>query len=217
MSSSSPEKTNSKLRELGGHPTGQYRAEPECGTMYDMREGVETMHEAPAEGEDIVRAARIDKGAESGGNDRTAKLIWAAGFFDGEGSIGIYPAGSSGRSFQLSIVVGQVDTRPLQVFQELFEGNLFENAWAKRAKKGRVGWSWRASSRRAAAILTEMLPYLVNKRDEATLAIEFQAGKGVQPRNLDGKVGGFPLSAEDFDKQRFYAEEVKRLKRRVWN
>lgn len=57
--------------------------------MTGMSEGVETMHGAPARGDEIVRSARIDEGADDGRNDRRTRLVWAAGFIDGEGSIGV--------------------------------------------------------------------------------------------------------------------------------
>ncbi len=97
---------------------------------------------------------------------RQEDLIWAAGFFDGEGCISIQKQQKQTRLYYyMSVSVYQNDCRPLDDFLELFGGSILPEAPAQK---------WRASGRTAAAMLSEMLPYLRVKREQAITAIAFQ-------------------------------------------
>ena len=169
------------------------------------------MHATPAEdprefrGEEIVGAARISEGADVGRNDRQLRTIWAAGFFDGEGSIGIYRARRE-QIYQLSIAVNQVLVTPLEILVDLFGGSVYGRE--KHLK------SWRLGSRLAASALEAMIPFLINKKQEALLAVHFQRDikrdqRGARP----GKFGPTILSAQELEMQRQASEQLKQLKR----
>jgi hypothetical protein len=98
-------------------------------------------------------------------------LIWAAGFFDGEGCIGIYKNSSSHDRHTLEIATAQVDTRPLYIMQALFGGRLTTHGQQTK----RPVFYWKASSAQAAKAVSEMQPYLVVKREQAECAIRFAA------------------------------------------
>ncbi len=102
-------------------------------------------------------------------------LAWAAGFFDGEGSIYIARTGFYRERtrvlYRLEVTVSQVDPRPLERLCRMFGGNIMvtgnpkHRAWAK----------WRVHNHRAVWVLRLLLPYLLNKREEAELATTFGA------------------------------------------
>lgn len=170
------------------------------------------MHATPAgdpresRGEEIVGTAHIAEGADVDGNDRRTRVIWAAGFFDGEGSIGIYKT-RRGTSFQLSIAANQVDPSPLEILVWLFGGNVYNSTARNRPLK-----SWRLGSRKAAAALQEMHPYLVNKKAQAKVALQFQDSLVLGNRG-PGSWGNRPLTEVELEGQRQASEELKRLKR----
>jgi hypothetical protein len=104
---------------------------------------------------------------------REYHIAWAAGFFDGEGYIGIHKG-----DHVLSLSVTQVTPEPLERFVLLFGGHVYR--YPRLTKGGRSQWGWFQQGRKAAATLQLMLPYLCNKRREAELGLEFHMSK---PRN----------------------------------
>lgn len=145
-------------------------------------EGVETMHGGAASAvQEIVRTARISEGADADRNDRQARVIYAAGFFDGEGSITII-IGRGSQIGSLFISVGQIDERPLLLLQELWGGSI--NLDNKRVSR------WRINHQKASDALAEMLPHLIVKREQAKIAIEFLADRPSKPkRHADASAG----------------------------
>ncbi len=121
-----------------------------------------------------------------------AELAWAAGFFDGEGSIGIYARGDT-KGHRLDVTIGNVDLRTLEIFKRRWGGSM----WTDHRKPPRqTFYFWSLSTRSAQPFLLEILPYLIAKREQAEVALAFQArraGKGHQ------RVTG-PVSRE-LDKQ----------------
>mgnify|MGYP001597965492 CR=1 FL=1 len=68
---------------------------------------------------------------------REEEIAWAAGFFDGEGSVGVQ-RDRCGCARYLSLQIGQRDPRPLQRFQALFGGNLC-GPYTNRSRSGFAG------------------------------------------------------------------------------
>jgi hypothetical protein len=105
-------------------------------------------------------------------SDRAEKVIWAAGFFDGEGCVSIQRV-RNGQGGALQIIVVQKGPRPIEVLADLWGGGI--NVTHRNQPTGRVGYyRWTLCGDKAADALVEMLPFLVEKRDQAHLAIEFQ-------------------------------------------
>jgi hypothetical protein len=97
-------------------------------------------------------------------------VIWAAGFFDGEGSIAIRRVKrSSGFIYHLRIHVSQKGVEPLQRFEHIFGGIVLNTLGSKRAR------SWEAQGPGAARALEKMLPYLTVKKEQAVIALAFQS------------------------------------------
>ena len=96
---------------------------------------------------------------------------YAAGFFDGEGSISIEKPRQR-RGYTLMVGVGQRDVSPLLWLQSLWGGRI---APMRHNPKG--AWKWVCSSAVAGIFLTDILPYLKNKRPVADLALSLQQTK----------------------------------------
>ena len=92
---------------------------------------------------------------------------WSAGFFDGEGSINILnPTVATG--YRMKVTCAQKKhAAPLEKIHEIWGGRIGHNA-------KRDIFLWAASSVQASNFLQDILPYLLVKKDQAVLAIEFQ-------------------------------------------
>lgn len=97
-------------------------------------------------------------------------LAWAAGFIDGEGSIGLK---SSGGKVSLCIQVTQVDPVPLLRLRELWGGAL--RFRSRRSIERADYYHWFIWSSAASRCCADILPYLTVKRAQAEVAIQFAA------------------------------------------
>lgn len=96
-------------------------------------------------------------------------IAWAAGFFDGEGTIDARPRQRAHRcEYRLSLYVGQVDPRPLRLLAVLFGGSV---ASRRAGRRGRPMWMWRVTGVGAETTLRTLLPYLIVKAEQARLAL----------------------------------------------
>jgi len=112
-------------------------------------------------------------------------VAWAAGFIDGEGCVALVRDTTRGTYVRLS--VGQRTREPLTFLCELFGGSIHQ-------EKTRPMWKWVVSHRTASKALTELLPYLVVKQDQAALALRFQSR-----RRVGGKRGAVNPQQDDQD------------------
>lgn len=110
---------------------------------------------------------------------RRDKLIWAAGFFDGEGCVSIGQSRAKytckdGRvsrfvSYNLALIVAQESKGPLDILNDLMKGKV-----TKTYRRGKLYWQWKTHGPEARDALIQLLPYLVVKRLNAELALRFQ-------------------------------------------
>ncbi len=135
------------------------------------------------------------------GLTRNQAVIWAAGFIDGEGSIGLKPS-HHGKQASLLVQATQVDPVPLLRLRTLWGGALRAR---KAVTENRADYyQWFVWSGAALLCCQELLPYLASKRAQAQLGIEYQALK---------KVGAKPGKAGELQTQT-YREAFKALNRR---
>lgn len=102
---------------------------------------------------------------------------WAAGIIDGEGCITIKK--QRGKYYHFQIIVGQSgDTLPVMLskLQELYGGNIGNPYTDTRIRTPK--WYWQVVCGTAEDALKKMLPYLVQKRDQALVALEYRASVG---------------------------------------
>lgn len=102
-------------------------------------------------------------------------VAWAAGFFDGEGTIIIREAKKSNGKPVYSIHIGitQREREPLDKFSKIFEGG---KIGLKPNSQNKVGkqfyYNWRLFGLNACRALEKMLPYLsTDKREQAELVV----------------------------------------------
>ena len=100
-------------------------------------------------------------------------LSYMAGFFDGEGCICI---GKSPHGISLICSITQCNEWILQLFKMRFGGTV-RLRQPYKAEKYRT-FSWNISGGKAGIFLGIIKPYLMLKRAEAELAIQFQMSKG---------------------------------------
>jgi hypothetical protein len=100
-----------------------------------------------------------------------AERAYAAGFFDGEGSVTINSFRDDSRSWKLSVVVGQLDPRPLRFLLK---------RWGGQISGPRVNgqYEWRIHSASAARFLSDVHPYLIVKAEQAAIVAEFRRRMG---------------------------------------
>src|SRR5262245_7393469 len=90
-------------------------------------------------------------------------VIWAAGFFDGEGHISLSPA--SNGSYNVAIVVGQKSLKPLLMLQKRWGGRITPN--------GTV-FNWQINRKELVkAFLDDVRPYLYLKDTQADVMYEY--------------------------------------------
>ena len=98
-------------------------------------------------------------------------MIWAAGFFDGDGSVSIFR--QSAGYLHLKISVAQVKKEPVEILYVLFGGGLRLHR-REPSSRYQPTWNWYATGAKALRALKQMVPWMVGKREQARLAIEFQ-------------------------------------------
>jgi len=147
------------------------------------------------------KGAHVPIASESDRSKREADYAWAAGFVDGEGSIGIY---ASHHTYSLTLYVGQKYRKPLDKLATLFGGTPYFNK--SKTKNGSGLWDWKISSTKARDALVAMLPFLVVKRNQALLAIEFQSTVQVDMNRST-------LSDEDRRTKKWFKDQIAAMKR----
>lgn len=93
------------------------------------------------------------------------ELAYIAGFFDGEGCIRVDSKG------YLTTIVTNTDVRPLQLFLDVFGGTMCIHSHATTIRKKAYRWSIKSEA--VPEFLEMILPYLICKKEEALLALEF--------------------------------------------
>lgn len=95
-------------------------------------------------------------------------IIWAAGFFDGEGHIRMVHR----KSWSMALTIPQCETSSLERLQGLFGGNVYKDTYVDKFPNRRPIWKWYIGGERAKIALKEMLPYLTVKHARANEVFE---------------------------------------------
>lgn len=106
---------------------------------------------------------------------------WLAGFFDGEGSVGIY-ARNTDRSkvFKYYVLVvslaqsGPLGEKVLKSCQEKYGGTVYRQKSMKTQSINKIMWKWNISSDLAVKFLLDILPYTFIKTQQIELSLDFQ-------------------------------------------
>lgn len=114
-------------------------------------------------------------------------LSYIAGFFDGEGSIGIYRGSAGGRTLrvQLTQTITPQSTALLTLCRARWGGSMCEFNKALR----RSAWNYQVSAGRGVILLREIRPWLRLKADQADIALAWWDGRPtVRLRDSRGRV-----------------------------
>lgn len=102
---------------------------------------------------------------------------WLAGFFDGEGSIGIYARNydrtKTKKYYVLVVSIAQSGNIGEQIISEL-EFRYGGSSYCQEKDGIKPQWKWNISADKASKFLENIMPYLVIKKYEAELGIRFQ-------------------------------------------
>lgn len=134
--------------------------------------------------------------------------LYLAGFFDGEGCIGVYANGRKD-GYNLSVQITQNKTKDstplLKLILKEFGGSLSDTS--KKA------WIYQCSGEKAVRFLKFLMPALRLKREQAQMAVDWHINRESINRNDEGRI--LPRSRNQFQIDREVSTELKRLKREV--
>jgi hypothetical protein len=105
-----------------------------------------------------------------------AEKAYAAGLFDGEGSI-IIDKPRRGKGHTLMVTLALREPAAVTWLQECWPGSLRPATRRPKTGEAFICWYWRRDTSAAAVFLRDILPYLLVKQAQAQLAIEFQSHK----------------------------------------
>lgn len=117
-------------------------------------------------------------------------IAYAAGIFDGEGSISI---GRSHRykTFTMLAQIINSDLRVIEWFKEKFGGYVWTRSRKGKKEHHYTIYTWAVSARAGADFLGILLPYLIIKREQAVIGIELQRllvpGIDAEKRVMEGE------------------------------
>lgn len=129
----------------------------------------------------------------------SGEIAWCAGFFDGEGCIALY---HNGKQWLTMVTLTQRDEMPIIIFEKQFGGKRFMTG----PKRDAIRLSFRKLE--AQEMLSTLLPYLIVKRTQAVLLLEFWQIACDTSLSLQRGAG--------LERALVIAEEIKSLKR-PWN
>lgn len=132
---------------------------------------------------------------------------YIAGFFDGEGCVGVYRRGTH---YSLLVQLTQVDTpeteRLLNALRDRFGGTVGR----RPSLSGRGVIAWSIGSDGAATFLETIAEHLILKRDQAIVAAEWQRTRPLRQR-VKGRVVASPV--EVIERNNKVVELLARMKR----
>jgi transposase len=133
------------------------------------------------------------------------QLAYIAGLIDGEGCIFINHRSKS-RRFDLHVSIDNTDPRMSDWLRKTIQYGFRIQMKAKAESHWNDGFKFTASGRYAADLIAKTLPYLVIKRDQAAVALEFQRRKSLQR--------GRRLTPSDLQLYESFRQKLKGLKLR---
>lgn len=101
-----------------------------------------------------------------------SEAAWSAGAFDGEGCVMVKVGGARGGD-KVRVTVVNTFRAFCDRFRDLYGGSVTVTEMAQYNSRWRTRYTWEASGKSAVRALRNMLPYLLVKRSQAVLALEF--------------------------------------------
>lgn len=124
------------------------------------------------------------------------EIVWAAGYFDGDGSVGFYRCGY--------VTVATAHRESVRRFARLWGGRVVEQRRAVGSFAKKRVWRWRIGGRAALAFAHAILPYSVEKKRQLELFVQIPYGTFQQANSL---------TADERARRAYIGRELRRLKR----
>ena len=139
------------------------------------------------------------------------RVGYYAGFFDGEGWVGVVRRSQIDRRngrryvcYTLMIGAGQCDPRPVRMLQKAFGGSL---SVSRQQKAVHLFYSWQVASIKAERFLRLVQPYLIHKKEQCEVALSFREFVRERRRYGPGK-----MPPEYHQMAQEYADLMKRVR-----
>ena len=135
------------------------------------------------------------------------ELAYVAGFFDGEGWVGISVRDShkAYKYYVLDMTITNTNLEILEWIQECFGGYIVDKP--KREVHHRQGHVWKTSANNALEFLSLIKPFVRVKRVQVSMALTFK-----EMQDSVGHIGrGHPRDDEDESIFEMFREGIKRL------
>lgn len=95
----------------------------------------------------------------------STELAYLAGFFDGEGTIGVHKSGHGGKYSYFRMAVSNTNREIIQMFQDRFGGSVGEKRpeWASNRLQKKMMWTWTVCGDQAWDCYYALRPFLKEK------------------------------------------------------
>lgn len=148
-------------------------------------------------------------------------IQYLAGLFDGEGCISIIAAKIGAKNYraqsiayELKLHIRMTDPRPVKAFRDFFADTNGGNTVRQEYKplNHRPTYCFGCSHTKAETIIKQLLPYLICKKEQADLAIDFQ--QYIRDSKCQGKIGFSRRPVPDYilAKRHDYYLSMRKLK-----
>jgi len=145
-------------------------------------------------------------------NRQGTKIAWLAGFFDGEGSVGIYENGTG--NFYVRLTLTNTDKATLERVQEILEENEIPSycRWDQQKTNRKPRWQllWLGSTK-PMKLIDLLLPHLVTKKEQAELAKEYIEGR--EENRYQNRKGSRWSKDPLTEREQTIIQRIKELKR----
>lgn len=124
---------------------------------------------------------------------------YIAGFFDGEGCIGIYKNGKQSHHLRIQLVQNKSAkvTEAFILLQAHFGGSFKGH----NSPNGRQRYNWQLNSDKAVAFLQMILPHLIIKRQQAEFALAWHKSRPSLKRDAKGRMTTHAPEQKAFDEK----------------
>jgi hypothetical protein len=146
---------------------------------------------------------------------------YVAGLFDGEGYLSIRPCmvkRAIHYRYQVHTGIANTYLPIIEALHAKFGGSLYVNDSCHRKNSAhRISYHWRVVSQRAYWFFEQVLPHLIVKRDEVTLAMKLQGHIWEHERALRYSHGKHPDRDRIYAERQRMADELMALKKRTFD
>jgi len=122
-----------------------------------------------------VTVKRVEEAARFAANIPDADFAWAAGLFEGEGTVTLTTMGKGRGTNRLVVSVSNTDRQVTDFFQERWPGSKLREHFPVSSRRARRVWVWNLTSRRAEVFLRQIRPFIRTERVSAKIALALEA------------------------------------------